>query len=270
MRVRTSNICVVAVVLLTAVTILLVMRGRGEAAALQPAAGPDLQVAAPGWAPAARGGVRQKVDEDSRQNEIYGQAAHEQRVQDALLENGRLADWARKPTRGGIDFGLKWAPFVPIGRVIGIGKASQGIYRAIGAVCKILSGGVVKSRSALGALASGTRRSLGSAGVHAWQGVERLLNFGKTAKGMTRPKGVPYSWVAKPSKKGGGTRFVDPANPHNSVRVMPGDPKSPFPHSQKPYVRHLKGGQSLDVNGNVVPKNTPEAHIPLDDFVWPF
>ena len=36
------------------------------------------------------------------------------------------------------------------------------------------------------------------------------------------------------------------------------------------YVRHLKDGQSLDVNGNVVPKNTPEAHIPLEDFAWPF
>lgn len=90
------------------------------------------------------------------------------------------------------------------------------------------------------------------------------------AGGIARPKGVPADWVAKPSKTGDGTRFVDPANPHNSVRVMPGDPKSPFPNSQRPYVRHLKDGQSLDVNGNVVPKNTPEAHIPLEDFVWPF
>jgi len=69
---------------------------------------------------------------------------------------------------------------------------------------------------------------------------------------------------------GGGTRYVDPANPHNSVRVMPGDPNSPFPNSQKPYVRHMRNGQSLDVNGNVVPKNTPEAHIPLKKFTWPF
>ena len=90
------------------------------------------------------------------------------------------------------------------------------------------------------------------------------------AGGVARPKGVPSDWIAKPSKTGGGTRFVDPANSHNSVRVMPGDPKSPFPNSQRPYVRHLKDGQSLDVNGNVVPKNTPEAHIPLEDFEWPF
>jgi len=51
---------------------------------------------------------------------------------------------------------------------------------------------------------------------------------------------------------------------------MPGDPNSPYPNSQKPYVRHLRNGQSLDVNGNVVPKDTPAAHIPLKDFKWPF
>ena len=85
-----------------------------------------------------------------------------------------------------------------------------------------------------------------------------------------RPEGVPAAWVEKPSKTGGGVRYVDPENPHNSVRVMPGDPNSPYPNSQQPYVRHLKDGQSLDVNGNPVPKNTPEAHIPLEDFKWPF
>jgi hypothetical protein len=85
-----------------------------------------------------------------------------------------------------------------------------------------------------------------------------------------RPAGVPEDWVAKPSKIGGGTRFVDPQNPHNSVRVMPGDPNSPYPNSQQPYVRHIRNGQSLDVDGNVVPKDTPEAHIPLEKFKWPF
>jgi len=39
----------------------------------------------------------------------------------------------------------------------------------------------------------------------------------EAAGGIARPKGVPADWVAKPSKTGGGTRFVDPANPHNSV-----------------------------------------------------
>ncbi|MCX5742960.1 MAG: hypothetical protein NT062_10740, partial [Proteobacteria bacterium] len=82
----------------------------------------------------------------------------------------------------------------------------------------------------------------------------------------SRPAGVPANWIEKPSKTGGGTRFVDPKNPHNSVRVMPGDPESAFPNSQVPYVRHLNNGQSLDVDGKVVSKYTPDAHIPLKDF----
>jgi hypothetical protein len=113
-----------------------------------------------------------------------------------------------------------------------------------------------------------------------WQ---RGVNFAKSSEGsgqsveasggggdVPRRPGVPEHWVAKPSSTGGGTKFVDPQNPHNSVRVMPGDPKSPFPNSQQPYVRHVQNGQSLDVNGNIVPRNTPQAHIPLKDFKWPF
>lgn len=82
-------------------------------------------------------------------------------------------------------------------------------------------------------------------------------------RAASRPKGVPGDWVAKPSKTGGGTRFVDPSNPHNSLRVMPGNPDSPFPNSQSPHVRVTRNGQAIDNAGNVVPKNSPDAHIPL-------
>lgn len=85
-----------------------------------------------------------------------------------------------------------------------------------------------------------------------------------------RPKGVPVTWIAQPTRSGGGTRFVDPSNPHNSVRVMPGNPNSPFPNSQRPYVRHIRDGNSLDIEGKVVSKTSPDAHIPLEEFVWPF
>jgi RHS repeat-associated protein len=80
------------------------------------------------------------------------------------------------------------------------------------------------------------------------------------------PEGIPPDWVASPTKGAGGTKYVDPTNPGNSVRVMPGNPKSPYPNSQKPYVRWQKNGQALDKNGNVVAKNTPDAHIPEDEF----
>lgn len=81
-----------------------------------------------------------------------------------------------------------------------------------------------------------------------------------------RPGGVPPNWIRKPSKDGGGVRFIDPNNPHNSVRVMPGDPSSPHPNSRMPYVRRMKDGSSYDVNGNVVPHRSPDSHIPVQVF----
>jgi hypothetical protein len=80
------------------------------------------------------------------------------------------------------------------------------------------------------------------------------------------PEGIPDSWRIRPTKAEGGTWYYDPANKGNAVRVMQGDPASPFPNSQSPYVRWQQNGQALDINGDVVPKNTPDAHIPLQDF----
>ena len=101
-----------------------------------------------------------------------------------------------------------------------------------------------------------------------WISVILLARFlARSRPNLTaRPRGVPKDWIAKPSKNGGGTRWVDPKNPHHSVRVMPGDPNSPYPNSRQPYVRITRDGQSVDVSGNVVPKNTPDAHIPFKDF----
>lgn len=82
----------------------------------------------------------------------------------------------------------------------------------------------------------------------------------------TRPGGIPDDWVEEPSKKGGGSRFHKPGNRHNSARVMPGNPNSPNPAQRDPYVKRMKDGKALDVNGNVVDKDSPEAHIPLADF----
>jgi hypothetical protein len=80
------------------------------------------------------------------------------------------------------------------------------------------------------------------------------------------PEGIPDNWRIRPTKGDGGVRYYDPNNPGNAVRVMPGDPQSPFSTSRSPYVRWQQNGQALDANGNVVPKNTPDAHIPLQDF----
>ena len=85
----------------------------------------------------------------------------------------------------------------------------------------------------------------------------------EVAKGVTAPKG----WVTQASKKGGGTVFKDPSNPHNIIRQMPGNPNSPNVLQQNPYVKFMKEGKFYDVNGKVLPNgNVPGAHIPLNQF----
>jgi RHS repeat-associated protein len=89
------------------------------------------------------------------------------------------------------------------------------------------------------------------------------------AQPLPKPAGIPDNWIEKPSDKGGGTEYVNPENPNDRVRTMPGDPNSPNPSQQKPYVVDQNGGYR-DVNGNPIPGpkpgQTPEAHIPYDDF----
>lgn len=82
-------------------------------------------------------------------------------------------------------------------------------------------------------------------------------------KGATAPKG----WIKEVSKKGGGTVFKDPNNPHNIIRQMPGNPKSPNVLQQNPYVKFMKEGKFYDVNGKALPNgNVPDAHIPFNQF----
>jgi hypothetical protein len=50
---------------------------------------------------------------------------------------------------------------------------------------------------------------------------------------------------------------------------MQGNPNSPYPNSQAPYVRWQRDGQPLDMYGNKLPSaKDPAAHIPLDDFTF--
>ena len=56
-----------------------------------------------------------------------------------------------------------------------------------------------------------------------------------------------------------GSNMVDPGNPHNSVRVILGNPRSPFANSRRPYVRISRNGQAIDNSGNVVAKNSLAA-----------
>ncbi len=49
---------------------------------------------------------------------------------------------------------------------------------------------------------------------------------------------------------------------------MPGKLHSPFLQQQQPYVVHMKDGKTLDKLGNIVDPLAPEAHIPLEEFIY--
>jgi len=87
-------------------------------------------------------------------------------------------------------------------------------------------------------------------------------------KTFARPKGIPENFKLKLSNKGGGMKYVHPNTTFESVRVMPGKPYSPYPYQQKPYVIHIKNDMALDKFGKKVSSNLPEAHIPLEEFIY--
>jgi len=82
-----------------------------------------------------------------------------------------------------------------------------------------------------------------------------------------RPEGIPVGWRIRPTQGRGGVEFYNPKNPNEHVRIMPGNPNSPFPNSRAPYVRQRESsGSHLDPDGNQVPKKSPDGHIPLEKY----
>jgi hypothetical protein len=105
-----------------------------------------------------------------------------------------------------------------------------------------------------------------NAGKNPWTG-EEMAQTSNTNNSPSKPAGIPDNWVEKPSNKGGGTVYQDPNNPHNSIRVMPGNPNSPNPAQQKPYVIYRHNGITYDVNGLSLPNSSVvDAHIPYELF----
>ena len=87
-------------------------------------------------------------------------------------------------------------------------------------------------------------------------------------KTFPRPEGIPDNFIIKVSKKGAGIKYIDPDNLHTSIRVMPGKSHSPFPYQREPYVIYKKRSKILDKFGNVVSAESPEAHIPINEFTY--
>ena len=83
---------------------------------------------------------------------------------------------------------------------------------------------------------------------------------------LPKPKGVPDHWTKKTTKKNNGDAYINPKNPHERVRVMPGNPLSSNPFQQNPYVVYQQNGKAFDIYGNLLDTDDPAVHIPYDDF----
>jgi RHS repeat-associated protein len=90
-----------------------------------------------------------------------------------------------------------------------------------------------------------------------------------SGKYLKPPAGIPDHWDSKPSEKPGGTVYTNPENSNDFVRDMPGNPNSPSPAQQGPYVIRSDNGTILDVNQTPLPSaKIPEAHIPRSKFIF--
>ncbi len=110
--------------------------------------------------------------------------------------------------------------------------------------------------------------SLGDLAFETWQWAagSKVLGsiigvFRGAARGATkalRPRGVPEGWVEQAGRKAGNTKYVNPANPHDYVRVKPDG-----------TITQVRNGKAFDANGNPVDLRSPDAHgITPDKFIF--
>lgn len=83
-----------------------------------------------------------------------------------------------------------------------------------------------------------------------------------------RPTGIPDNYLVMISGKGAGMIYMHPENSHLSVRIMPGKPHSINPKQRKPYAIQMKNGKAYNEFGELISGSDPEAHIPLEKFVY--
>ncbi len=88
------------------------------------------------------------------------------------------------------------------------------------------------------------------------------------ARGLfKRPEGVPKDWTREVTRDQKGVQYTKPDSGRSSyVKISAGEPESRQIGQQHDNVRWQKDGNSLDVDGNVVPKQSEESHIPFEKF----
>jgi RHS repeat-associated protein len=74
----------------------------------------------------------------------------------------------------------------------------------------------------------------------------------------------PNGWIQSPADQGGGTKFRDPGNKDNSIRLDPPDAHNPT------HVHVNHGGKAVGIGGvdaSNLPGDHPTRHIPLDHWL---
>jgi RHS repeat-associated protein len=99
----------------------------------------------------------------------------------------------------------------------------------------------------------------------------RSLPIGPWGQKIVDARGkLPSSWgPGTPNAKGVGTRWVDPANSGNGIRIDQGISRSSFPSQQVDHVVVRSGGRILGPDGKPIVgslRENPQAHIPLSDW----
>ena len=124
-----------------------------------------------------------------------------------------------------------------------------------------LQASVILHRKAREALKPYVKRSLPEVQVR-----ELIHNVGIPT--FPRPQGIPEDFLVMISNTGAGMEYIHPTNTQIRVRVMPGKLHSPYPCQQEPYVIQMKDGKAFDRRGNLLPHESPEVHVPVNEFVY--
>ncbi|MEP3296565.1 MAG: hypothetical protein ABJO27_08815 [Pseudoruegeria sp.] len=81
---------------------------------------------------------------------------------------------------------------------------------------------------------------------------------------------VPSGWTSQPNRKGIGTRWSDPNNPGNGMRVDRGNPNHSLTSQRVDHVIVRSGGQVIGRDGRPISgsirDNATNAHIPLSEY----
>ncbi|MBU2714242.1 hypothetical protein, partial [Zooshikella harenae] len=81
---------------------------------------------------------------------------------------------------------------------------------------------------------------------------------------------IPAGWGNKANKKGVGTRWQDPDNPGNGVRIDQGNPHHSLSSQQVDHVIVRRNGQVIGRDGKQIQgsikDNAEQAHIPLNEY----